>query len=198
VSCPPSQDLLSDDWVATTTILSDRSLLTPSSLQSRVSGFVQSVITFDRNAQRYPRGLVPSAPDRCPLARCLALASGFVDTHAGFFRDGGDHAPALRELVDILARGLKEAAPIGELLLKGRSLAIWRKALSKGPPGALDVTLISLRQRLFFFAVEFCDNLMFCRRAALDKLCERLLDANARSTSRTRSQSSSVPIRSEE
>jgi PD-(D/E)XK nuclease superfamily len=61
------------------------------------------------------------------------------------FRDGGDHAPALRELVDILARGLKHAAEIGELLLKGRSLAIWRKALTEGPPEALDVTLTSLR-----------------------------------------------------
>jgi hypothetical protein len=38
----PSAYLLSDDWVGTTTILSDRSLLTPSSLPSRVSGFVQS------------------------------------------------------------------------------------------------------------------------------------------------------------
>jgi hypothetical protein len=61
------------------------------------------------------------------------------------FHDGGDHAPALRELVDILARGLKHAGEIGELLLKGRSLAIWRKALTEGPPEALDVTLTSLR-----------------------------------------------------
>jgi PD-(D/E)XK nuclease superfamily len=61
------------------------------------------------------------------------------------FRDGGDHAPALRDLVDILARGLKRAVEIGELLLKGRCLAIWRKALTEGPPGALDVTLTSLR-----------------------------------------------------
>src|SRR3984893_18475902 len=36
----PSQDLLSDDWVATTTILSDRRLLTPSSLPSRASRLV--------------------------------------------------------------------------------------------------------------------------------------------------------------
>lgn len=61
------------------------------------------------------------------------------------FCDSGDHATALRELVDILGRGLKRAAEIGELLLKGRSLAIWRKALTEGPPGALDVTLTSLR-----------------------------------------------------
>jgi hypothetical protein len=34
------------------------------------------------------------------------------------------------------------------------------------------------RHRLFFSQVEFCDNLIFKRRAALDRLGERLLDAN--------------------
>ena len=34
------------------------------------------------------------------------------------------------------------------------------------------------QHRLFFSQVEFCDNIVFHRRAALDKLGERLLDAN--------------------
>src|ERR1700720_443857 len=34
------------------------------------------------------------------------------------------------------------------------------------------------RHRLFLSQIEFCDNLIFRRRAALDKLGERLLDAN--------------------
>jgi hypothetical protein len=34
------------------------------------------------------------------------------------------------------------------------------------------------RHRLFFSQVEFCDNLIFRRRSALDNLGERLLDAN--------------------
>jgi hypothetical protein len=34
------------------------------------------------------------------------------------------------------------------------------------------------RHRLFFSQVEFCDNLVFRRRSALDRLGERLLDAN--------------------
>ena len=34
------------------------------------------------------------------------------------------------------------------------------------------------RHRLFFSQVEYCDNLIFRRRAALDKLGDRLLDAN--------------------
>jgi hypothetical protein len=34
------------------------------------------------------------------------------------------------------------------------------------------------QHRLFFSQTEYCDNLLFCRRAALDALGERLLDAN--------------------
>src|SRR6516162_4826569 len=34
------------------------------------------------------------------------------------------------------------------------------------------------QHRLFFSQIEFCDNLIFHRRAALDNLGERLLDAN--------------------
>src|SRR3989440_12705924 len=34
------------------------------------------------------------------------------------------------------------------------------------------------QHRLFFSQVEYCDNLIFHRRAALDQLGERLLDAN--------------------
>ena len=35
-----------------------------------------------------------------------------------------------------------------------------------------------VEHRLFFSQVELCDNLIFCRRAAVDRLSERLLDAN--------------------
>jgi len=35
-----------------------------------------------------------------------------------------------------------------------------------------------VEHRLFFFEAEYCDNLVFRRRAALDRLGERLLDAN--------------------
>ena len=34
------------------------------------------------------------------------------------------------------------------------------------------------QHRLFFSQVEYCDNLIFHRRAALDQMGERLLDAN--------------------
>ena len=39
-------------------------------------------------------------------------------------------------------------------------------------------TQAGCQHRLFFAQVEYCDNLIFERRAALDALGERLLDAN--------------------
>ncbi len=60
--------------------------------------------------------------------------------------DGTDHAPALRAAVDLLAKGPDAAAEIGEAFLKGRALAIWRKALLAGPAASLDATLETLKQ----------------------------------------------------
>ena len=51
---------------------------------------------------------------------------------------------ALTSLTETLAFGLKRAGEVGGILLHGRSLAIWERALTEGPPEALDVTLASL------------------------------------------------------
>ena len=51
---------------------------------------------------------------------------------------------ALTSLTETLAFGLKRAGEVGDILLRGRSLAIWERALTEGPPEALDVTLASL------------------------------------------------------
>jgi hypothetical protein len=92
-----------------------------------------------------PRDWAQALPKDAPLLDATRWRQVLSTLAPDSFSDGGHHAPALRELVDTLARGLKHAAEIGELLLKGRSLAVWRKALTEGPPEALDVTLTSLR-----------------------------------------------------
>lgn len=57
-----------------------------------------------------------------------------------------DHGDTLRSLISQLSRGIDAAREIGETLLRGRALSIWRKALLAGPPAALDTTLAELRQ----------------------------------------------------
>ena len=61
------------------------------------------------------------------------------------FSDGKDHRQALENIIDTVNHGLGEAVEIGEGLLDGRALAVWRKALTEGPPAALDITLNGLR-----------------------------------------------------
>ena len=51
---------------------------------------------------------------------------------------------AFVNLFETLAFGLKRAGDVGSLLLRGRSRAIWQRALTEGPPEALDVALASL------------------------------------------------------
>jgi hypothetical protein len=60
--------------------------------------------------------------------------------------DGIDHGPALREIVSLLSQGVAAAEVIGDALLHGRTLAIWRKALLAGPAASLDLTLETLKQ----------------------------------------------------
>ena len=57
----------------------------------------------------------------------------------------GDYRPLLRDIIETLAQGLQEASAVGEGLLAGRALQLWRKALLEGPPAALDITLTGLR-----------------------------------------------------
>jgi hypothetical protein len=59
--------------------------------------------------------------------------------------DAGEHQLMLREIINTLSKGLDKAGQIGQILLEGRALAIWRKALMEGPPAALDVTLMGIR-----------------------------------------------------
>lgn len=56
-----------------------------------------------------------------------------------------DEADALLAVVEHLDHGLDAASATGELLLAGRALGLWRKALREGPAQALDVTLQGLR-----------------------------------------------------
>ena len=82
----------------------------------------------------WQRQLPPDAPllDLPRWRQCLAQLTA-------------EYAAPLRQLLDSLALGLRDAARIGEQVLEGLSLSIWHKALTEGPAEALDVTLATLR-----------------------------------------------------
>jgi len=61
------------------------------------------------------------------------------------FPDSVDARPRLLDIIDAVGLGLAKAGEVGERLLQGKALAIWRKALTDAPAEALDVTLAGLR-----------------------------------------------------
>src|SRR4029077_10947189 len=73
-----------------------------------------------------------------------------------------------------------EAPRVGRFLDCARSAQLRTKMVSLPDPFFKESERKSAgcQHRLFFSQVEYCDNLIFHRRAALDQLDQRLLDAN--------------------
>jgi len=93
-----------------------------------------------------PEGWLRILPTDAPLSTPGAWTRLFARLTPEDWPDDADHAPALRAGVEMLAKGPKAAAEIGEAFLKGRALAIWRKALLAGPAASIDATLETLKQ----------------------------------------------------
>ena len=84
-----------------------------------------------------PEGWLRVLPTDAPLSTPNAWNRLLVRLKPEDWPDGADHAPALRAAVDLLAKGPDAAPEIGEAFLKGRALAIWRKADFDGMRGAI-------------------------------------------------------------
>ena len=84
-------------------------------------------------------------PEDAPLLDAARWKQEIAALDAQDFPDGVDPRPLLLEIVDAIGLGLAEASEVGERLLQGKALAIWRKALTDAPAEALDVTLAGLR-----------------------------------------------------
>ena len=83
--------------------------------------------------------------EQAPLLDAARWTRAVSALAAEDFSDGADYRSLLEEIVGTLGRGLTRAQQIGERLLDGKALALWRQALIEGPPAALDVTLNRLR-----------------------------------------------------
>jgi hypothetical protein len=84
-------------------------------------------------------------PDEAPLLDAARWQRAIAALDSENSSVGADQKLLLLEIIQAVGKGLSAAAEIGEGLLESRSLAIWRKALTEGPPAALDVTLAGLR-----------------------------------------------------
>ncbi len=92
-----------------------------------------------------PNGWMRILPSEAPLSSLNAWTNLINGLRPEDWPDQNDHGGHLLELVGILDRGKDQAAEIGEALLNGLPLSIWRKALLLGPPASLELSLESLR-----------------------------------------------------
>ena len=99
-----------------------------------------------RPLETLPEGWLRVLPPDAPLSTPGAWNRLLSRLAPGDWPDGVDHVPALRAAVEILTKGPDGACEIGEAFLKGRALAIWRKALLAGPAASIDATLETLKQ----------------------------------------------------
>ena len=93
-----------------------------------------------------PEGWLRVLPTDAPLSTPAAWNRLFARLTSEHWPDAADHTPALRAAIEILAKGPEAASEIGDSFLKGRALAIWRKALVAGPATSVDETLDILKQ----------------------------------------------------
>ncbi|HZX86091.1 MAG TPA: PD-(D/E)XK nuclease family protein [Reyranella sp.] len=93
-----------------------------------------------------PKGWLRILPTDAPLSTASAWNRLLARLTPEDWPDGANHAPALRTAVETLAKGSEAAGEIGEAFLKGRALAIWRKALLAGSAASIDATLETLKQ----------------------------------------------------
>ena len=96
--------------------------------------------------QALPEGWTRILPADSTLSSAEAWARLLDGLNAADWPDGTDHSPALGATIDLLAGGIEAAEEVGEKLLYGRALTIWRRALAAGAAASLDLTLETLRQ----------------------------------------------------
>jgi len=114
--------------------------------QTRMRRLSSLLAAYPGPFQALPAGWTRILPADAPLASPQAWTHLLNRLTAADWPDAIDHGPALREIIDLLSQGVAAAEAIGEALLNGRTLAIWRKALLAGPAASLDLTLETLKQ----------------------------------------------------
>jgi hypothetical protein len=111
----------------------------------RITRLVALLQTHNPSYKDLPGTWWHQLPEVAPLLDAARWNSAINAIPPESLTEGTDLRPVLHELIETLSAGLAAANNIGEQLLTGRALSIWQKALSQGPPEALDVSLSGLR-----------------------------------------------------
>jgi hypothetical protein len=111
----------------------------------RIIRLVALLRTHNQGYKDLPGTWWRQLPEEAPLLDAARWNSAIDAIPSETLAEGTDLRPVLHELIETLSLGLAAADNIGGQLLTGRALSIWQKALSQGPPEALDVSLSGIR-----------------------------------------------------
>ena len=114
--------------------------------QTRVRRLTALLGAYPGPFQALPEGWTRVLPADAPLSSSEAWTRLIDGLRVADWPDETDHSLALGDIITLLARGIGAAEEAGETLLRGRVLAIWRKALLAGAAASLDLTLEALKQ----------------------------------------------------
>ncbi|MFL9914000.1 PD-(D/E)XK nuclease family protein [Paraburkholderia fungorum] len=140
-----------------------------------------------------PKGWMRIMPPDAPFSSLDAWKRLLARVKAEDWPDGQDHGAAVLALVERLAGGVDAAREIGEAMLKGSALAIWREALLAGPAASIDATLESVRRS---DSHEACVSVAWMPAAALagsPRRHVRLLGLNASQWPRGNAEDALIP-----
>ncbi|AUT75727.1 hypothetical protein C2L64_46210 [Paraburkholderia hospita] len=140
-----------------------------------------------------PEGWMRIMPVDAPLSSLPAWQRLLARLKAEDWPDNQDHGADVLALVGRLDGGPMAAPEIGEALLKGRALAIWREALLAGPATSIDVTLEGLKRS---DEREACANVAWMPASALagsPRRYVRLLGLNASRWPRCNAEDALIP-----
>ena len=159
--------------------------------QTRVRRAVGLTRSMTVPTRALPRNWYQILQPKAPLLR----AEQWYETIAAIteWPEGQDFGADLRTIIELLDRGVDDAAEIGEKLLAGRALSIWRKALKEGPARALESTLTGIRLEE---TMDPCTSVLWCQAAdiaACPRPYVRLLGLASRGWPRTQSEDPLLP-----
>ena len=113
--------------------------------QTRIRRLAALLGAYPGPFKALPSGWTRVLPADAPLSSSAAWARLIEGLTAADWPDSADHGPELSNIIGLLAQGIEAAKEAGETLLRGKVLAIWRKALLAGPAASLDLNLKALK-----------------------------------------------------
>ncbi len=114
--------------------------------QARIRRLARFLSNSPEPFNSLPEGWTRIMPADAPLTTMKAWTNLINGLAANDWPEQDDKGRQLLDLITLLDKGKDHAREIGEELLKGLPLTVWRKALLLGPPASLELSIETLRK----------------------------------------------------